>query len=61
MNLKLIKIVIQHAPIAGDPDEWVMDIQLEMADGTRKFSSWKSSSDSGSISAIPGVIERTMK
>ena len=29
MNLKSLKIHIQHSPITGDPDEWIMDVQAD--------------------------------
>lgn len=29
MKLKSLKIHIQHSPINGDPNEWIMDIQAD--------------------------------
>lgn len=61
MKLKSLKIHIQHAPIAGDPKEWVMDFRAEFEDGSHKESSWNAFSEHDLIASIPDVLKKESK
>jgi hypothetical protein len=60
MKLKSLKIHIQHSPINGDPNEWIMDMRVETGtDRKRDFveSSWKSASCETMMLGIPEALK----
>jgi len=54
MYHQLITICIQHAPLAGDEDEWIMDVQVN----DKSLGSWKARTKDALLDGLPELLKK---